>query len=128
MFDFFSCIESGIFPTEWILTNVVPIYKRDDKPNVKNYRPVLLLPIFVKRFERLIYNKINLFFTENDLISLNQSGLKQGDSCINQLLSLTHDVHQSLEQNGIDGPLENFNRFLKIAESKSCSKWSTFVF
>ena len=53
---------------EWILTNVVPIYKRDDKPNVKNYRPVLLLPIFVKRFERLIYNKINLFFMEKILI------------------------------------------------------------
>ena len=38
------------------------------------------------------------FFTENDLISLNQPGFKQGDSCINQLLSITHDIHQSLDQ------------------------------
>ena len=34
---FFSCIESGIFPTEWKKAIVVPIHKRDDKQNVKNY-------------------------------------------------------------------------------------------
>ena len=38
------------------------------------------------------------FFIENDLISSNQSGFKQGDSCINQLLSITHDVYQCLDQ------------------------------
>ena len=53
-FSFSFCIESGIFPTEWKMANVVPIHKRDDKQNVKNYRPVSLLPIFGKIFERLI--------------------------------------------------------------------------
>ena len=43
---FSSCIESGIFPIEWKKANVVPIHKRDDKQNVKNYRPVSLLAIF----------------------------------------------------------------------------------
>ena len=95
---FSSCIESGIFPTEWKKANVVPIHKRDDKQNVKNYRPVSLLPIFGKIFERLIYNEMYSFFIENDLISSNQSGFKQGDSCINQLLSITHDIYQSLDQ------------------------------
>ena len=37
------------------------------------------------------------FFTENDLSS-NQSGSKQGDSCINRLLSITRDIYQSLDQ------------------------------
>ena len=95
---FSSCIESGIFPTEWKKANVVPIHKRDDKQNVKNYRPVSLLPIFGKIFERLIYNEMYSFFIENDLISSNQSGFKQGDSCINQLLSITHDIYQSIDQ------------------------------
>ena len=95
---FSSCIESGIFPPEWKKANVVPIHKRDDKQNVKNYRPVSLLPIFGKIFERLIYNEMYSFFIENDLISSNQPGFKQGDSCINQLLSITHDIYQSLDQ------------------------------
>ena len=80
------------------MANVAPARKRDDKQNVKNYRPVSLLPIFKKIFERLIYNEMYSFFTENDLISSNQSGFKQGDSCINQLLSITHDIYQSLDQ------------------------------
>ena len=38
------------------------------------------------------------FFMENDLISSNQSGFKQDDSCVNQPLSITHDIYQSLDQ------------------------------
>ena len=38
------------------------------------------------------------FFIENDLTSSNQSDFKQGDSCINQLLSITHYIYQSLDQ------------------------------
>ena len=37
------------------------------------------------------------FFTENELISHNQSGFKPGDSCISQLLCITHDIYQSLD-------------------------------
>ena len=59
---FSSFIESGIFPNEWKMANVVPIHKRDDKQNVKNYRRFALLPIFRKTFERLIYNENVLIF------------------------------------------------------------------
>ena len=37
------------------------------------------------------------FFTKNDLISHNQSGFKPGDSCINQLLSITHEIYKSFD-------------------------------
>ena len=37
------------------------------------------------------------FFTENNLISPNQSGFKPGDSCINQLLSITHEIYKSFD-------------------------------
>ena len=83
--------------TKWKKANVVPIHKRDDKRNVRNYRPVSLLPIFGKIFERLIYNEMYPFFIENDFISSNQSGFKQ-DYCINLLLSITHDIYQFLDQ------------------------------
>ena len=64
--------------------------KKDDKQMLRNYRPVSLLPICGKIFERLMYNNLYEFFIKNDLISSNQSGFKQGDSCIYQLLSITH--------------------------------------
>ena len=53
------------------------------KKNVKNCRPDLLLPVFRKIFERLIYNEMYSFFIENDLISPDQLDFKQGDPYIN---------------------------------------------
>ena len=41
------------------------------------------------------------FFTENNLISPNQSGFKPGDLCINQLLSITHEIYKSFD-NGLE--------------------------
>ena len=64
---------------------------------MKNYRPVSLLPICTKIFERIIYNRIFEYLIENNLITYNQSGFKPGDYCINQLLSITHDIYKSLD-------------------------------
>ena len=49
-------------------------------------------------FERIIFNEMFGFFIENDPISQYQSGFKPGDSCINQLLSITHEIYQSFDE------------------------------
>ena len=86
------------FPSEWKKGNVVPIHKKDDKQNVKNYRPVSLLPICGKIFERLIDNLMYDFLTENDLFSPNQSGFTSGDFCINHLLSINHEILNAFDK------------------------------
>ena len=75
----------------------MPIHKKGDKETLKNYRPVFLLPICGKIFERLIYNEMFGFFLDKGLISANQSGFKPEDSCINQLLSITHNIYKSFD-------------------------------
>ena len=80
---FQSCIKHDEFPTEWKKANVVPVYKKSGKQILKNYRPVSLLPICGKIFERLLYNRLYEYFIENELISSNQSCFKPGGSCIN---------------------------------------------
>ena len=52
------------------------------------------------------------FFTDNELVSSNQSGFKPGDSCINQLSCITHDIYQSFD----DG-LETRASFLYISKA-----------
>ena len=39
------------------------------------------------------------FFTESNLLSNNQSDFKPGDSCVNQLLSIAHEIYQSFDDN-----------------------------
>ena len=81
-------------------TNIVPVHKKRDKQILKNYRTVVsLLPTCGKSFlERLIYNNLFEYFIDNDLISQNQSGFKQGNSCLNQLISITHEIYQSFDE------------------------------
>ena len=94
---FKSCLEIGQFPSDWKKTNVVSVLKKGDKYLLKNDRPISLLPITGKIFERLLYNQMFEFFIGNDLISQNQSGFIPGDSCINQLLAITHEIYKSFD-------------------------------
>ena len=94
---FQASLNDGRFLSEWKKANVVPIHKKDDKQILENYRLVSLLPVCAKIFEKIIYNRIFEYHIENNLITENQSGFKPGDSCINQLLSITHDIYKSLD-------------------------------
>ena len=98
---FKSCLESGKFPLEWKKANVVPAYKKGDKQLLKSYRPIFSLPIARKIFEQILYNNMFEFFTKNHLISHSQSEFKPGDSCINQVLSITHEIYKSFDD-GLD--------------------------
>ena len=49
---FQPCIKHGKFPNEWKMANMVPVHKKSDKQIFKNYRPLSLLPICGKVFER----------------------------------------------------------------------------
>ena len=73
----------------------MPIHKKESKQLVKNDRPVSLLPICSKIFECLIHNEVIPYLIENNLISSHQLG----DSCINQLLSITHhEIYKSFDE------------------------------
>ena len=107
-----EALSTGLFPSNWKKGNIVPIHKKGDKQILKNYRPVSLLPICGKIFERLIFNELFNFLLENNLISPNQSGFKPGDSCINQLLSITHEIYNSFDEG-----LEVRSVFLDISKA-----------
>ena len=87
--------------------NVVPLYKKGDHQCMKNYRTVSLLLVFSKILERLIYNAM-----VNILISSTQFDFKPGDSCINQLIAITHDIFK-----GFDDGLEVRGVFLDISKT-----------
>ena len=71
-----------------------------------------MLPICGKIFERLTFNEMFMSLIENNLIISNQSGFKLGDSCINQLLSITHEIYKSFD----DG-FEVIGAFLDISKA-----------
>ena len=66
--------------------------QKNDKRCINNYRPVSLLPICGKIFERILYNPLFLYLESNNLLTPHQSGFRPNDSCIYQLLSIVHSI------------------------------------
>ena len=79
--------------------NVVPIHKKSNRHIYSNYRPVSLLPICGKIFERILYKALHNHLNDNFLLCESQSGFRCGDSCVNQLLSIINMIYSSFDKN-----------------------------
>ena len=57
-------ITENIFPEQLKMSEVIPLYKKEDPLKKKNYRPVSLLPHVLKAFERINYKQINIYMQD----------------------------------------------------------------
>ena len=94
-----NAIKACYFPDTWKMGNIIPVHKKESKNQVKNYRPISLLPIFGKIFEKILYDNLFKHFHENKLLTDKQSGFRAGDSCVSQLISITHEIYKSFDSN-----------------------------
>ena len=87
---------------------------------MKSYRPISLLPIFGKIFEKMIFKDLFIYFHQNKLFTKCQSGFLPGDFCILQLLSIVHDINSSFDcdptQNVRGILLDTSNDFDKVSD------------
>ena len=59
----------GVFPDNLKIAKVVPVFKSGDGEIPTNYRPISVLTYLSKIFEKLLYGRINDYFTKNNLLS-----------------------------------------------------------
>ena len=59
---FNTSLQSNIFPSQWKIANVVPVFKKNDPQKVNNYRPISLLCIISKVFENAFTNISTISF------------------------------------------------------------------
>ena len=96
---FQNCLKSSIFTDDWKKGNDVPVHKKDSKQLVNNYRPVSLLPICSKTFEKLLFDSICSFMIQSNLFNSCQSGFRPNDSWINQLITITCNIYRAFNAN-----------------------------
>ena len=72
---FEDCLEKGMYPSLWKKANVIPIHKEDSRRCKTNYRPILLLPIFGKLYEKIIFDSVYNHLRQNGLLLLLLLGL-----------------------------------------------------
>ena len=91
-------METGRFLSSWKKANVLRIYRKENRQLKKNYRPISLLPTCGKIFEKLKFDAIYEYLCVNQLLTPNQSGFRPGDSTVNQLLSITHQIYSAFKE------------------------------
>ena len=95
-----TSFSTGVFPTILKVAKVIPIYKKDSKLDLSNYRPTSLLSN-IEKIDNLIYNRVYNFFTKNNLIYPLQFGFGQQYSTFHALISLTEDIRKDLDKSNI---------------------------
>ena len=63
---FEASLQKGTFPSCWKKANVVPVHKKEDRNLIKNCRPISLLPILGKIFERIVFKDLFNYFHKNN--------------------------------------------------------------
>ncbi|XP_073767046.1 uncharacterized protein isoform X2 [Danio rerio] len=89
-----TSLDSGLFPTTFKQARVTPLLKKPrlDHTLLENYRPVSLLPFMAKILEKVVFNQVLDFLTQNNLMDNKQSGFKKGHSTETALLSVVEDL------------------------------------
>ena len=91
-----SIIE-GNFPEGMKTAKVIPLHKGGSQLQVTNFRPISLLPIFSKIFEKLMYNRLLDFFNKHNIITNTQFGFQKNKSTELAVASITSKITNALE-------------------------------
>ena len=89
------CMTHCSIPSEWKIHKITPIFKTGKRDHVNNYRPISLLSCVSKVLERVIYDKIFAFVTQQ--ISMSQFGFLRSHSSLQQLLMFVNGIINSVE-------------------------------
>ena len=76
---------------------MISLYKKDDPEIASNYRPISLLPLFSKLYERLMYRRLHSFLIYHKIIYPLQFGFQENHSVEHTLISMTEVVRSTLD-------------------------------
>ena len=94
---FKASLEEAVFPEKLKIAKVIPVFKKGDKENIENYRPISILPVFSKVLERIMYNRLYEYFMNNNLLHENQFGFQINNSTEHAILQFTCDIVQNFD-------------------------------
>lgn len=93
-----NCIETCSFPDCLKTAKVVPIYKSGLKTTITNYRPVSVLNVASKPFEKILYDQIQDYFSLHNIIDINQFGFVPKSNTMTAVAHLMHGVTRGLDE------------------------------
>ena len=97
------CIRTSTWPTQWKLSNVTPVFKKDDASLASNYRPISILSAIPKILEKVMFDQLYNAF--RPVFSPNMSGFLKGHSCCTALVKMIDDWRLALDSKKVTGSI-----------------------
>jgi hypothetical protein len=107
--------QNSVFPDNLKYAEVKPLFKKGDRHDIDNYRPVSVLPSFSKVFEKLALNQLLNFLESNFLFANEQYGFRKGRSTIAAISDLVDEVSWAL-----DGSHSSMGVFCDLSKAFDC--------
>lgn len=92
-------LAQGIFPEELKKSVVKPLFKTGDKSKTENYRPITLVPIFSKIYERVMFSRLEKFLNKNNVIAEEQNGFRKKRSTSLAAFKLIKKIMNCIDRN-----------------------------
>lgn len=90
--------EHGVFPETLKKSIVKPLHKKGDSKVLGNYRPIALISIFSKVYEKAIHTRLNDFFVKNSIIKKQQFGFQKSKSTTLAAFQLIHNILLNIDK------------------------------
>jgi hypothetical protein len=98
-------IQTGVVPKEFKIGKATPIYKSGSKQDMDNYRPITVLPICSKIFEKCIHRQLMTFFEENNLLNKNQFGFRSNRNTEHAAILFTDEIRKNMNAGEMTGAI-----------------------
>ena len=92
-------IVKGIFPDDLKIAEVTPIHKADNSSNISNYRLISVLPCFSKMLERIMYNHLQKYLKDQNILYDKEFGFGTGHSTEHAIAQLVDQIYEAFEKN-----------------------------
>jgi Reverse transcriptase (RNA-dependent DNA polymerase) len=89
--------SDGKFPKNMKVAKIIPLYKKGDKEDASNYRPIAITSSFSKVYEKIFLSRLEYHFEKNNIINPEQHGFQRGKSTVTALFDFAQQVFNSME-------------------------------
>ena len=92
------CIATSTVPSEWKTSCICPVPKVKNPQTLSEYRPISILPILSKVFERVLLQQLTDIIENEMIYNQKQSGFRKGHSTTTILLRLKEDIANAMKK------------------------------
>jgi hypothetical protein len=96
-------LSEGKFPDDWKKARVSLIFKSGNREECGNYRPISILSVISKIFEKIVFDQLSQYLITNKILTDYQSGFRKGYSTCSSLLRTTNEWLVNMDKGLING-------------------------